>query len=394
MNYFYALFASVGILLVGGTLYMNGSDEDYSALVTACESEETRSQQCFNELVITASRESGVKDGFNVLADIYERDQRFAEYCHGATHEIGRVAYEYFRDGRDFELSDKTSYCGFGFYHGFIEELMLDKGDIKEASIFCEYADEKLLPQTTGTSFACYHGIGHGVVDGTDPSLWGDAERYIEPGLTLCDSLGDIEEHKERCASGVFNALALAYKDPKYGFDARVEDAYSICTLQTKRYAREACYDQMNGYVVIHTPGFSDALRIASHVEDLYVTTAVRSVASFRATKALAYPENLGSDLGMCDSLSTNLRNECAEGFGDGLIEGGKPTEEHITAVGVCAENTVLRDYCLRGVVKSVRQRFPIAIQKQTCAQIQEQVGPREAEMCFSMITPENSKDS
>src|SRR3989344_3749837 len=198
-----ALFVLAGILAIILTL-----PESLSSRVTRCEENGDQEQQCFEKLILEEARMRGIDAAFDALAFLYARDREFAAYCHGNTHELGGIAYESFKRQEDITLSAKTSYCGFGFYHGFMEALLFDSGDLAEARRFCEYVDEKLRSTAQGVSFACYHGIGHGVVDGSDPSLWGNASRYIEKGLVLCDTLGDVEEHKARCASGVFNALA------------------------------------------------------------------------------------------------------------------------------------------------------------------------------------------
>src|SRR3989344_5796378 len=234
-----ALFVLAGILAIILTL-----PESLSSRVTSCEENKDQEQQCFEELILEEARMRGIDAAFDVLAFLYARDREFAEYCHGNTHELGTLAYESFKRGDEMSLSAKTSYCGFGFYHGFMEALLFDSGDLAEARRFCEYADEKLRSSTGGVSFACYHGIGHGVIDGSDPSTWGSASKYIEKGLALCDTLGEVEEHKERCASGVFNALAIAYREPKYRITADPSDPFAVCRAQKKLYEREACYDQ------------------------------------------------------------------------------------------------------------------------------------------------------
>eukprot|EP00923_Selenidium_pygospionis_P025169 GHVN01044337.1.p4 GENE.GHVN01044337.1~~GHVN01044337.1.p4 ORF type:complete len:101 (+),score=5.81 GHVN01044337.1:571-873(+) len=96
--------------------------------------------------------------------------------------------------------------CGYGFYHGFMETLLLTSGDVEEARAFCRYADEQLRGQASAASTACYHGTGHGAVDGGDTRAWGDVDAIMEPGFALCDQVAETEFH---CTSVTLGYLTL-----------------------------------------------------------------------------------------------------------------------------------------------------------------------------------------
>lgn len=372
------LAAALGIIL---TL-----PESLSSRVTRCEELEDQKQQCFEELILEEARTRGIDAAFDALAFLYARDREFAEYCHGNTHELGGIAYESFKRKEDITLSAKTSYCGFGFYHGFMEALLFDSGDLTEARRFCEYADEKLRSSTGGVSFACYHGIGHGVIDGSDPSTWGSAPRYIEKGLALCDTLGEVEEHKERCASGVFNALAIAYREPKYRLAADPDDPFGICRIQEKRYAREACYDQMNTYIVETAPSFRAALALAQKAESAYVETAVTSVAGYQAQGALAKGADFGEYLSACSELPGSLPDVCASGFAVGLIEFGEPGKEYVVAIQACATHPERAQACFLGVSRAVRDRLKPEMWNEVCSGIESAGGAETADACRELM--------
>lgn len=357
--------------------------ENPERAITACEAEGDRMQQCFAELVERIAEEQSVASAFDVLAAIYVRDRQFAEFCHGNTHELGRVAYALFSAGKPMELSDKTPYCGFGFYHGFIEALMEAEGDLLRARAFCAQVEQELSSIVSGVSFACYHGIGHGVIDGTDPSLWDDEDEYIAGGLALCDTLGEVEEHKERCASGVFNALAIAYRNQKYSLNADPNDPYRVCRKQDIRYAREACYDQMNTFVVETSNSFSEALALAMHSsEPAYRELAVMTVAGYQAQPALARGDDLGALVRTCTTLPTAFRDTCAHGFAVGLIEFGEPGEEYKAGLGACLAGGDAKDACLLGLVQGVRDRMPQARLPNVCREIGEKAGERFGALC------------
>ena len=381
--YGFLLMLLAGVFTGGYMLLLRHTD--ISTRISECESEGYRKQQCFAELVEMVATDDGIAPAFDALAEIYSRDGEFAEYCHGNTHELGRIAYDSWSSGEKFTLSDKTPYCGFGFYHGFIEALMEHEGDILRARAFCEYADMQLSGTIQGISFACYHGIGHGVTDGTDPSLWGNEDAFIAPGLALCDTLGAIEEHKERCASGVFNALAIAYRNPKYEFKANPNDPYRVCRKQNIRYAREACYDQMNTFVVESVGSFKEALLVAeSKAELAYRKLAVMTVAGYQAQGAIAAAGDLGEYERACDVVSEQYRDVCAHGFAVGLIEFGKPGEEYIAAVGACDGAGDRKTGCLNGLIQGIHDRMPKVRIPDACTYIGKKEGSDVEALCRS----------
>ena len=219
MKLYYMRGAAAVIILVivvsGPALkvYHSAAQKDLLARITACKTSEAQRRNCFDSLIMKAARERGVAAGFDMLTEVYARVPEFVDDCHTITHDLGALSFEEFKSGKDFSLSAKASSCGFGFYHGFMEAMLAADGDLREAKRFCEYVDAKMKSNSGSVSAACYHGIGHGVVDGADKSKWGNESTFIERGLELCVGLGKIDpdtEHLTRCASGVFNSLAIA----------------------------------------------------------------------------------------------------------------------------------------------------------------------------------------
>lgn len=387
----------VGIGLALLVLYYGtiGTGGQISKSIDGCLQEGPKKQQCLDTLILGEARRGGVSHAFDVLAEIYPRDTEFALFCHGNTHQLGELAFDSFEKGEDAAISPKTSYCGFGFYHGFLEKLVYTKGDLSEARLFCEHVDEKLRGTVSGGSFACYHGIGHGVVDGTDPSRWGDAEKYIEPGLALCEKVSDIQEEKARCASGVFNALAIVLHKGEHGFSATLTDPYSICKEQKLPYVRKSCYDQMNSYIVETTDTFSDALNMAaSHAEPALVTVAISSVAGYTAQEALGSTSPLTTYLGACDKLSSSLRDVCAKGFASGLIEFGNPDKEYGKAIALCVQGGERTNACLRGVIDGAQYRLGPDALEAFCAEVGRAAGASAERECRDIIERNSSSGS
>ncbi len=386
------ILATCGVVLMGGVFA-------YAAYVYAftggnavseirvCDAKGPQKQQCYNDLVVSVAQEKGIDAGLDALA-LMSVDKEFALNCHGATHELGKITYDLFKQNRDFSLSEKTAYCGFGFYHGFMEELLIDTGDLSQADRFCEYVDAKLQATLENVSFACYHGIGHGVVDGSNPSTWGDAEAFIADGLALCDTFSDEKQRRERCASGVFNALAIAYVTPKYRIAGNPRDPYAVCKKQARPYARKACYDQMNGYVSNTHATFSEALQsVALSAEPAYVSVAVQSLASYRARHALSSDNDPSTFFTECSAVSGTLQEDCIRGVVVGLIEFGKPEEEYKVAVDACTSAPQRSiPMCLASVTTAIVERLVPELQKKACTYISERVGSVEGRACMKFV--------
>lgn len=353
------------------------------AAIERCERQGPYKEKCYDDLIMREARAEGITRGFDILAAIYPRDHDFATFCHGNTHQLGELAFEQFEKGEKVPITPKTSYCGFGFYHGFLEKLVYTRGDLSEARRFCEDVDKQLSGSVSGVSFACYHGIGHGVIDGSDPSRWGDAQKYIAPGLALCEKISDVEEQKARCASGVFNALAIVMHTGQHGFKPDLTDPYSVCKKQTLPYVRKACYDQMNSYIVETTHSFGEALKSAAeHAENAYLETAVSSVASYTAQSALASGGPLGPYLLACSELRAPQNDVCARGFAVGLIEFGDPGKEYTAAIAMCAKGGTRAQACFNGVVTGARERLSSEQLSRVCADIKNAGAPDSGSAC------------
>lgn len=377
------------ITLLGSVVvfYRFARADDVAGMIERCRAEGYKAQQCLNDLVVQIGKEKGLDAGFDALQSVYFVDSDFASSCHGTTHELGSQAYDSFERGIPPRLSEKMSYCGFGFFHGFIEIFLQTGRPLAEARKFCDDARNELGDSIAGVSAGCYHGIGHGVVDGTDPATWGNDALYIKGGLELCARLGADEESTERCASGVFNALANVYDNDKYALRLDADDPYRICRSQTEEWSIDACYDQMNGLVNRLYPTFTDALLLAAQTsEPSHRETAIRAVASHRAQDALSGSRPLADYLHDCSVLALKWRIPCVNAFAVGLVEFGKPQQEFIAATDACEAAAMHVSECLSGVVGAVKDRLDPQVRAASCEYIARHVSQREGEVCVSTM--------
>lgn len=216
-----------------------GGQKASLSFLDACKDKD-REKQCWEKIIQETLEKRGVAAAFDVVESIYAVHPD----CHDYAHLIGEEAWRLFEAGENMELTSKTYYCGYGFYHGFMETLLHTTGDMQEARRFCSYVDQQLSQQITGAGTACFHGIGHGAVDGQDPRHWGDIEAMIEPGIELCEMAARTDFQLYLCSTGVFNAIEILSQDPKYKLTIAKEDPYWLCDRQPGKY-KEACYTNM-----------------------------------------------------------------------------------------------------------------------------------------------------
>lgn len=306
----------------------------------------TPSTQCLEYRIDSALNDRGLDAAFDVFAEGYVKDAEFASNCHGLTHKLGEAAYVIFSEKHEIPLTSKTSYCGFGFYHGFLEAMIAKTGSVDGAKEFCAYAERALSSQNSDAKGACFHGIGHGVIDGSDPRTWGNVEAFITPGLKICAQVADSDYFIDRCASGVFNSLAILYLDPKYRLALNKDDPFWICRQQDPHYFKKPCYEEMNTLVL--GLGQDDIVRGARFVEqisdDTYAHLAMVSLAAYAAFSIQDKDTTFSKSIDRCRQIQKHLQTSCIVGFSVGLVEHGAPSEEGKTALQLCGSDKLRHD--------------------------------------------------
>ncbi len=309
--------------------------------------------QCWQKQIDAALKDKGLDAAFSLLADFYQTQPAFAQECHAYAHTLGQKAYQLFAQKKDVALSAKSSYCGYGFYHGFMETLLQTSGDIQEAKDFCAYAGKQLSGQTTDAEGACYHGIGHGAVDGSNPTAWGSAEKIMAPAMQMCQSVAgqDTSEFGKlyRCVSGAFNAIEILSGDPKYRLEQIKKDPFYICPGQPENFL-EACYTNMLPAVLRFTK--ADFIKSAKLVQAI----AEKKVNSVRPQVMLSLfhewirlnlnkPDyGAAEGLKICRSLNADMRLPCVEGLSGGHMKYGQPQQEYVKALAFCASKILQAD--------------------------------------------------
>ncbi len=342
-----------------------------------CQQDVQDKNNCYNKAIDATLKTHGLSAAFDLLAEAYNADPGYLATCHAETHELGKEAYKEFHATGRVELSDKTSYCGYGFYHGFMEELIYENNNFDEARAFCSYAGT-VVPNPPGyAEGACYHGVGHGVTDGTDPRVWGDAQKIAAPGLALCKEVaGGNTDHAYRCASGVFNAVALMYRDAKYQLTIGGEP-FSLCgSPNFTTTEKDACYDQMNTLATFAANyHFGKAIAFTEEISDPhYRELAVRGVAgtyfsTARGRKMIVSPKEVS---GVCSAL-THDADACITGVVVGIQEFGTPGAEYTDMLLLCGSPDIqasLLPACYSTLLSATKQFYGSVGLREVCTSV------------------------
>lgn len=328
---------------------------------------------CYKREVARIIRTDGIEEAIDAAAALYERDPGFANPCHDVMHAIGRTAYDIFVEKGRIDLSKKTAYCAFGFYHGFVETLLAKGRSIEQAREFCQFVDKTLGRETPNARLACYHGIGHGSTDTHTPELFGNEEEMARRALVRCEEFAETDEQRKQCATGVFDSISIGYYNQENGLVMRRDDPLWLCHAQPNVY-KEACYlDTMpavlwlGGYILA-----SAAPIVVRHVELSFQAIAIETLAenSVRFTINKADPVD---SLTVCRNLRGDLVLPCIQGLGAGFMQFGKPEVEYEGAFSFCTSPELTaeeQDACISWVFSYIKQRYAPEKVREICKSI------------------------
>lgn len=340
-----------------------------------CEGSAERESECFKQEVNGVLETRGLEQALDRMAELYESHEAFRDSCHDVAHTLGYAAYDLYAQGEPIILTGKTSYCSYGFYHGFMETMLLESGDVSEAQEFCEEAGRLLDEETTNAKFACYHGIGHGVVDGGDPRDWGNPQALIAPGIEMCDQVNSEEPYFYRCMSGAFNSLAIMYQNEDYGLSFSADDnPFDICTHWDEERVQRPCYGEMNIPVWNAAGGnlgraVTLVEAIDTHDQAAFAMTSLSGVAA-SALRAEGFLETITA----CRSAREDLILPCIRGIPSGIMEVGTPGKEYELALQFCTMTELSEEErveCLNFLFGGVRAYYSEEKQSMICATVE-----------------------
>ena len=206
----------------------------------------TSQENCWIDEFKEVYEEQGLDSVFALFGEYLAQDEIFKRNCHDFMHLIGDMAYEEYKKTNLPIVNSATSYCGYGFYHGFIEQLIAETGDYTSAKYYCDLVSKDkrhLNKEFAGDAeLACQHGFGHSVLDSLEGNFWGDPKLMINESLNRCQKIFSGGHPLYQCSTGVFNSLAIALDNNAYQISfSNLDEPYSICSWLDEVY-RPACY--------------------------------------------------------------------------------------------------------------------------------------------------------
>lgn len=339
-------------------------------------------ESCLRSDFESVFRTEGLDAAFSRMADVYASDPNFVQSCHGIAHALGVLAYGEYAKSRHIELTERAAYCGYGFYHGFMEVLLQKTGKPEEARDFCVYAQSVLYKKTIDALGACYHGIGHGAVDGGDPRAWGNATEIVRPALQLCQEITgekDIEALGSilfRCVTGTYNGLEVLARDEKYLLEEINKNPFEFCTTQPASY-QGACYTNMIPALLRLTKNnYEEAFE---YVKEIPEVSGARYPIRPEIAASLAYEvvrENITHEnyisriVTTCRNLGKQLHLSCIEGLSGGHMKYGEPENEYKKALTFCGSTILTEDeknVCYPYILSRLRIWYDIIKSRSIC---------------------------
>ena len=319
-------------------------------------------QLCYKDLIMSKFKDKGLDSALDLVAKIYAKDQSFSSTCHDIGHLLGASTYDLFRSGKDFKINTKIAFCSYGFYHGFMELLASD-GDVKKAQDFCKYVDAQIAKETPDATLQCYHGIGHGWVNiHGDKKLYGDDMGIVNRGLSLCEEVAGTELELARCATGVFNGIAIFYDTGEYDLKVNKKDPMWVCKSIDKKF-QDSCYISMN--ILLYSITNKDFRQAASYIEQIKDDTiAAHAMINLSLPFSLLEMDSTdhSKSIAVCRDLQNRLVIPCFQGFAFSFMEHGEPGKEYVKAVDFCKNNGLTKDEekgCLSYIYSYLPQWYP-----------------------------------
>jgi plastocyanin len=339
------------------------------------DAEEYCEGECFDIQVKKAVATKGIDAAYALFTEAYAAG-KLPRTCHWTAHQIGEAAYELFRHGKEFPITQTTSYCGYGFYHGFLEHLLREDPDIDRVLAFCDEVKKQLGNMGL---WNCIHGIGHGFTeDPPDPRLEGDADRMLEPGIRTCEFLfGKDFNQLNLCLTGVYTVIAGFASDGEYGLNMTENDPFAFCRTQPYRY-QKACYGEFAPKLdkflkgdISNLPSYVNAIE-DQKLKDL-VTWVVPSVSVARDILS----GDLTSYATACkNGFSGNPKDICIGGVLLGIFSHGEPEKQYIRAFEFCDTSPLTdeeKESCYEETFHRLRQDYAINIVQDICKLAPEQ---------------------
>lgn len=368
LKYRTQIFAGILVIVLvvsGYVVYLHKRDP-----IAECHkiTDSTKKVLCWKAIVDKKLDEGKLDESMNLVAELFNTEPEFAANCHDFMHTVGKTAYDLFSKGVKFNVGSNTSYCAYGFYHGFMENLIVKNGNISMAQSFCEYVDKELSRNAPGAKLACYHGIGHGWTNVHDQSLYGNERAMVSPALALCEKVTQDPEELKICATGVFDSISIGYYNQDYGLKINKNDPYWLCREQKQKYQAPCYMDLSPAIVWLGDYKLDKALTYVSKVDPKFKDLVIITISEDMVRFIINNKENPEDQIKICRSLGTKENIICLQGLVGGYLQFGAPGKEEELAVNFCNLGILSaeeKDACYSKMIKNIKIGFsPEKLQK------------------------------
>lgn len=349
--------------LTGTVVVLNATDTLIATNCSRLGTEDSKSSPsarylCWDNEITKVVKTQGVLAALDLLARLYDTIPDFSPTCHDLAHKIGKETYDLFAKNSKIEVNQKTSYCGYGFYHGFMDQLLISGDDLSKVGVFCELVKVQMqkISSSTFSDVNCFHGVGHGIAEKHDPNIFSFKQELIDPSLAICERVSSNNSQLTDCSDGVFSSVMNLFQKKSNGFHQ--ENLINICLAQVDRY-KEACYRgagsiQFNSY----EHDFAKAASLLADIpEEKYAFEYITQVSGARARSEINQSEH-DKDVTDCQNLEEKYRQHCLSGVITALVMFGPPEKEYLNGVSFCQSKVLDEGYrgpCYRQVASLAR---------------------------------------
>ncbi|PIT90975.1 hypothetical protein COU17_02900 [Candidatus Kaiserbacteria bacterium CG10_big_fil_rev_8_21_14_0_10_49_17] len=307
-------------------------------------------QYCWDTMLHDSLLHDGLDAAFDLFIKLYRTEAEVPKACHGWGHILGEAAYTLYSNGEQFELRPEAAYCGYGFFHGFIEALLLATNDTYQAYQFCKDVRGS-LNGTESVYLNCVHGIGHGITAYIveNPQYWGDFHAIANGGLGACeDILPKNSSEMRNCFDGVFNELTQDLINSEYGFvfHEYVDggDPLRYCS-KYQPLAQTAClYEFMGLHELLWAGGFQEALLyIVEYIDSSEMAIDVVRKLAGDAMQNIIDNEDFSDQIAICRSIREPYSVACINGLVAGFYSHADPERIHERVFQFCQNPNLSR---------------------------------------------------
>lgn len=191
----------------------------------------TKRDFCWDVYISKILKSGGIAEAFKFLRQSKNENPNFELECHSAAHRIGRSILEEFKKNPLVEIPLESQDCGFGMYHGFMENLFVTGSDIQLAHNFCRSIKYDLVNPSDQMN-ECYHGLGHGVAEYYYPQSPSNQDLVQKTSLIKCETSMNSALELGSCGVGVYGWLL----NQRPYFEQRKLSPVTYCRNQAESY--------------------------------------------------------------------------------------------------------------------------------------------------------------